>query len=247
MSKQQEGTRQSSLINKLVLDRQTTEEIGRVEEMSIDPVAHKILGLVCKSGLFGRQKQVFMWDQIHSIGKDSIIVSPGSEARAQKPESAQQVLGREVWADSGDKVGNLQDCVFDLQTGDIVEYLFVSNGWRGITEGIYCFPPEAILGVGKQRVMVSRASVETPQLYAEGLGQKISQARDFLKDDYERTQQHLKQAVEGSQSLAKGLQQANEQAKETLAGLTPTEQENTSASTPPAAKPPENSSELKEN
>ncbi|NER32199.1 MAG: hypothetical protein F6J89_32510, partial [Symploca sp. SIO1C4] len=64
MSKQLEALKQSELLNRLVLDRQTAEEIGRVAQLLLDPQAHRVVGLTCKSGFLGSKKKSFTWAKV---------------------------------------------------------------------------------------------------------------------------------------------------------------------------------------
>ncbi|NJR65874.1 MAG: hypothetical protein HC772_12035 [Leptolyngbyaceae cyanobacterium CRU_2_3] len=69
MTAQTEIVRQSDLINQLVLDRQTLEELGRVELLWMYPPAHRVLGFICKSGFLGNKKFAFKLDQITAVGQ----------------------------------------------------------------------------------------------------------------------------------------------------------------------------------
>jgi len=53
--------KQSQLIGKLVLDRQTMEEIGKVDRVWLNPHTHRIIGFTSKSGLLGMKKRSFAW------------------------------------------------------------------------------------------------------------------------------------------------------------------------------------------
>ena len=54
--------RQSELLNRLVLERSTAEEVGRVEQVWLNPQSHKVEGFTCKSGFLGSKKQVLTWE-----------------------------------------------------------------------------------------------------------------------------------------------------------------------------------------
>ena len=45
MSDQPDVIRHSELLHRLVLDRKTTEELGRVERLWMHPPAHRVLGI----------------------------------------------------------------------------------------------------------------------------------------------------------------------------------------------------------
>ncbi len=208
MNTQPESVKQSEVINRLVLDRRTAEEVGRVEQLWLNPQSHHVVGLTCKSGFLGNKKRSFPWTQIEAIGNDSILVNVDSEAIApEKPEGAVALIGHELWTDAGNKAGKIVDYLFLPQTGTVASYLFTSNGWRGVLDGIYLLPATAIASVGSKRVIVPDAIAQDPQQYAEGFNQRISQTADFLMDDYKKTH-------EDWQALKRGVQNLQEQVKD---------------------------------
>ncbi|WP_017715835.1 PRC-barrel domain-containing protein [Kamptonema formosum] len=215
----QKVIKQSELINRLVIDRTSTEEVGRADQLWLNPQSHQVVGLACKSGFLGKNKRSFTWAQIESIGADSIIVSLSAGGEdAEKPEGAISGIGYEVWTDAGNKVGKIVDYLFVPNTGAVVSYLYSSSGWRGVLEGIYLLFPAAISSAGSKRVIVAEAAVQNPQHYAEGLSQKIGQAAEFLKEDCENTLEHLenarRRAVDGTQGVKRGAQQLAEELQE---------------------------------
>ncbi len=214
--------KRSELINQLVLDRTTTEEVGHIEELWLDQKLHQILGFNCKSGLLGVTKRPFTWSEIETIGSDSLIVNFRREEKtAQKPAQVAPLIEHEVWTDTGNKVGKIIDYLINIQTGKVINYLFVSSGWRGVLDGVYLLSPAAITSIGSKRVIVADAVVQEPQFYTEGLQQKVVQAVEGIKDDYvkkidlegiKRGAQNLgEQVKEGAQNLG---EQVKDKAKE---------------------------------
>ena len=179
-TQQQEIVKQSEVINRLVLDRRTTEEVGRVEQLWLNPQSHQVVGLTCKSGFLGSKKQSFTWAQIETIGADSILVNyDPEEVDLEKPESVLSLINHEVWTDAGNKVGKIVDYLFIPQTGVVVNYLFTSSGWRGVLDGIYLLPSTAIASSGRKRVIVPDAIIQEPQYYAEDLIKKLRKRQSF--------------------------------------------------------------------
>jgi uncharacterized protein YrrD len=213
MNTQLEIVKQTEVLNRLVLDRRTTEEVGRVEQLWLNPQSHQIIGFTCKAGFLGKKKCSFSWKEIETIGADSILVNydPAAE-EPPKPELV-SLIGHEVWTDAGNKAGKIVDYLFIPQTGDIVEYLFTSNGWRGVLDGIYLLASIIITSVGSKRVIVPDEVVQVPVQYTEGLNQRFSQAAEFLKDDVKKT--HL-----DWQAVKRKAQNITEQVKEKTQNLT---------------------------
>jgi uncharacterized protein YrrD len=214
MNTQPELVKQSDVLNRLVLDRRTAEEVGRVEQMWLNPQFHQVVGLTCKSGFLGSKKRSFSWGQIETIGTDSILVNNSpEEVNPEKSELAIALIGHEVWTDAGNKAGKIVDYLFVPQTGAIVNYLFVSSGWRGVLDGLYLLPSTAIASVGSKRAIVADAIVQVPQQYAEGLNQKAIQAAEFLKEDLKKTQTDW-------DAIRRGAQNITEQVKDTTEKVT---------------------------
>ena len=80
--------------------------------------------------------------------------------------------------------------------------MFTSNGWKGITDGVYCLSPEDVVSVGSKRLIANNEAVENAQQYAEGIGATINKVTEFIKEDYQKTLEDLNVAKEGTQVLA---------------------------------------------
>ncbi|MEB3281769.1 MAG: PRC-barrel domain-containing protein [Lyngbya sp.] len=202
--------KRSELINRLVLERNTVEDLGRVEQLWINPQSHQVVALTCKSGLIRGQKRVFTWDNITQIGEDAVLVNRGSSEESEnqtKPESALHGMNHEVWTDAGKKIGSIVDYIFDQKTGFINSYLYSSQGLRGVLEGVYILSATAVSSAGKKRLIVLEAAIQTPQQYSEGLGQKMGQAAEFLQEDFDKTREHLEELKRNAQKITKGKQE----------------------------------------
>lgn len=192
MSAQPEVLKQSELLNRLVLDRHTAEEVGRVVQLGLDPQAHRVVGFTCRSGFFGGKKHSFTWTQVYTIGTDSILVNSIQDTTIpDQTEPWDTHIGHEVWTDAGNKVGKLVDYILEPKTGAVIQYLYASSGWQGVMDGIYLLPPAAISSVGSKRIIVLDAAVQTSQKYAEGVHERINQAAEFIREDYQKTLKHM--------------------------------------------------------
>jgi uncharacterized protein YrrD len=203
--------RHSELLGRLVINRTTAEEVGRVEQLWLSPKHHQVVSLTCRSGLLGRNKCTFSWSQIETIGQDGLLVSLPEGLDMKTPEGAEVPINHELWSDSGTRSGTLKDYRIAAETGDVVDYLFVSNGWRGLTDGLYRFLPNQVVSMGKKRIIVQDSALQAAEQVIEGLGQKVAQVGDFLKEDYLRTKQDLTTALEGTQAIASTLQDKGQQ------------------------------------
>lgn len=201
---------QSDLLGRLVLDRNTTETLGRVDQLWLDPMIHQVIGVTCKQGLLKRQPLYIPWGLIHSIGADSVMIDLPIEPVAL-PEGVMAIAHQEVWTDKGDRAGNLRDYRLHSPTGKILEYWFTSNGWRGITDGLYSFLPSAVLRIGRKRLMVEEAVLQTPTQVVPGLTQRVAQVKETLSADYRRTKDELSETIPDPQTIAQTLKQTSQQ------------------------------------
>lgn len=198
MSAKAEVLKQSELLNRLVLNRHTAEEVGRVTQLWLDLQAHRVVGLTCKSGFLGGKKHHFTWEQVNTIGSDSILVnSLKEETEPETTELLESHIGVEVWTDAGNKVGKLVDYIIEPETGAVVNYLYSSSGWQEIIDGIYTLAPAAVSSVGKKRIIVLAAAVKNSEKYTEGVHERMSQAAEFIRSDYNKTLQHVESLKQG--------------------------------------------------
>jgi uncharacterized protein YrrD len=216
MAKSATPIKQSVLLTRMVLDRRTMEDLGRVEVIWMYPSAHRVLGFVCKSGMFGNRKRALNLAQIHSLGEGSILVSgQPTETDAARVQQLESMVGKEVWSDSGEQVGRIVDYTFSLQNGAIAHYWMVADRLFGLAAGIYQIAPRDILNIGATRVLVPDRQARQLTLVKPGIKQTITQVGDRVKDSYS-------EVVEELRSLAEQAQSTTGQAKEQLEHLTET-------------------------
>jgi uncharacterized protein YrrD len=206
--------KQSELLNQLILDRRTMEEFGRVETLWMHPPAHRVLGFICKAGLLGNQKSAFNLSQISALGESGILTDGAPDSTtAERVRQLESLIAHEIWSEGGDRIGKIIDCLFDLQSGRITHYLYVSSGWAGIVGEIYQLPTPTILSFGKKRVLVS--DVAHLSLYQEGIPQKLTKAKVALTQETTQEWQALThRAADLSDQAKERLQSLTDQAKD---------------------------------
>lgn len=207
--------RQSDLLHQLVLDRNTLEELGRVEVLWMYPPAHRVLGFICKSGFLGSQKAAFQLKQVDAIGANGLMVSARPDkTTADRVRQLESLIDYEVWSDEGNRVGKITDCLLNWRTGEITAYLLVSAGWASVIGEVYQLPPNQILSFGQRRVLVAEAAIAYFALYQPGISQKISQAGEHLKEEVAQEWASIAQRAEAKTEQAKEqLHQLKNQAK----------------------------------
>ncbi|PZV17233.1 MAG: hypothetical protein DCF22_04030 [Leptolyngbya sp.] len=195
-----EVIRHSELLNQLVLNRATLEEFGRVEILWMYPPAHRVLGFICKSGFLGNQKSAFKLSQVEAIGSNGILTHSQPDATdAERVRQLESLIHSEVWSNSGEKVGRIIDCVFNLRSGAISEYLMVGDRLSTLAGTIYRLPINRISSLGRKRVLVSDLTIQDFPLYREGIQQKISKVSNAVKEDYTQVTQELRSIAQRAQ------------------------------------------------
>ncbi|NEQ51589.1 MAG: hypothetical protein F6K11_15845 [Leptolyngbya sp. SIO3F4] len=152
--------RHSLLIGYLMLDYDSTDELGLVDSLLVDVSQGQVVGIVCQSPVWQRQRPAYSWGQITNIGADSILL------RTQSTEipisAAQAMVGLEVWTDTGNCVGQIVDYRFE-RLGKVVQYLFA-----GLDQpGLYGLAPDAIISAGRKRIMISAQALEQADYFAD--------------------------------------------------------------------------------
>jgi uncharacterized protein YrrD len=200
-----DAVRQSELLNQLVLNRSTMEEWGRIDVLWMYPPSHRVLGFVCKTGFLGRKKLAFKLSQVESLGGNGVLThSQPDETDADRVSQLESLVQCEVWSQAGHKLGKIIDCVFNLRTGAITDYLMVGDRLSSLTGSIYRLPPHKVLSLGRERVLVAETALTEFVAYREGLQHKIAKVTTTLKDEYE-------DATEELRSLAKRAQETTQQ------------------------------------
>ena len=211
----------NALVHRLVLNRQTSEKVGHLKGLLLDPPSQKIVGFHCNGGLLGKPRQVFYWEQIESIGEDSILVrengwenhnEQGSWGDLKNSEMTPIAapINHEVWTDQGKQIGQIIDLHFDINTGKICDYLFTAGSWKGLLEGTYRLPPVAVSSIGSQRIIILEKMMNHICQDSEGLGQKANHILTFLEEDYRQTKQDLTSISETVQSTVEKVKQVLE-------------------------------------
>lgn len=205
--------RHSELLHCLVLDRSTTDDRGRIELVWMYPQVHRVLGFICRSGLMNPQRLAFTLPQIQAI-RDKNIWVEGEPTAADSTQLNQleTLLYHEVWSESGAFLGKVKDCLFELKTGKITQYLVVLKGWRSVLNELYPLAPTEVLSFGKKRLLVSDRAGEEIQKQRD----RIQQALVELRQDYQSIKQEVLHFSQRAQTLT---QETVEKTVQTLKDL----------------------------
>jgi len=172
----------SDLLDRVILDRDTTETLGRVGELLVSPREHRVRGIACAGfpgqELLRQETRRFTWSQVTSVGQDSLVV------RANAPVGDPAVVladclpltTLEIWSDGGERVGELVDFLLDDATGVIAEYLYVPAPQDGAprSRSLLGLPRSHVISMGRRRMMVRETAmanaVPHPEWSAPGGG-----------------------------------------------------------------------------
>lgn len=149
--------RQSDLHGRLILDYETTNELGWVDDLLVDVNQAQVVGILVKESMW--QRQTYSWSHIANIGADSIVLH--RHGRELPTTAAQPMIGLEVWTDTGNCVGHIIDYRFE-RPGTLVQYLFTQTDQAGL----YGLAPDAIISAGRKRLMVSDQAIEQAEYFA---------------------------------------------------------------------------------
>ena len=189
--------RRSELLNLMVMDRGTMQEVGRVERLWMYPQAHRVLGVICKGGgLLSKQRWAYKLPQIESLNQGNIWVEgPGNETSPEQIRQLQTLIDHEIWVDGGDRLGVIVDCLFNRKTGQITQYLFVNNRLRQLIDASNPLRPEEILSFGNNRVLVSPQALARLRRERPNLRQTFSQMKEQAKAEYEQVTNQTQERV----------------------------------------------------
>lgn len=195
----------SHLVNRIVIDLQTAEELGRVIQVLVDIRSQTVAALACGGGVLHRGGHNFLWNQVNSVGRDGVVIradKPTAES-SQNLQEAIPLAQLELWSDNGDRMGWLTDFGFDPQSGQIVEYRFVAGETSGLKLGLYQFEPQTVVSTGRRRMMVHDQALRQATLLDADIHTLPTEAsrRDLFGYDIPDPRQGWESAVEGTREM----------------------------------------------
>jgi uncharacterized protein YrrD len=194
----------SALANRVVIDLQTAEELGRITQVLVDVRSQQVAGLVCGGGVLQRGGQTFLWEQVNSVGRDGVVIRAGAPTPEGKQALAEAIplAELELWSDHGDRIGLLSDFGFEPHSGQILHYRFIADAASGFEPGLYQFSPEAVVSTGRRRMMADEQVLRQATLLEAGVQTPPQDARrEMFGYDIPDPRQGWETAVEGTREL----------------------------------------------
>ncbi len=175
----------SDLIGGQVFDRETTEELGRVETLWMYPQSDRVLGFIVKSGLLGKNKAAINIKQIRAVGPQIVwIEGKPTATNADRVKQLESLIGLDLCTEGGERIGRIVDCQFNWKTGEIVEYRFATNQLEAITGDTFALHPAYVLSFGKKRVLISDRAAKAVLDQPVGIQRKLAALKDNIKTEY---------------------------------------------------------------
>ena len=123
------------LLQCLLMKDNATKSLGRLTAAWIDLDTQKVLGFECRDGLWDLEPHTYSLDQIHHIDNELMTLNldwdthPNLMWRLQAKNSALvgNYIGLEVWTQKGKCLGNVIDFSYNLESGNIYNYLCSKN------------------------------------------------------------------------------------------------------------------------
>ena len=214
---------ESALRDRLILDRATTEELGRIGGFWVDFQSRRVLGIVCQAGFLGRDKQVLPWSWVNAIGDDSVLVTiPEGASDFKPPQGTYDPIGLELWSDGGNQAGLIVDFEITPASGAVTLYAYRSNGWQGQLDDIYGLPADSIVSCGPKRAIATAEFLQDGEPYRPGLGQVLAEFTASFKQgdriaraDWEKVRSSAAELARDWQQQAQPItDQVTDQAKD---------------------------------
>jgi uncharacterized protein YrrD len=122
--------RASELYGRVLVDLDTAEKVGNIDEIIVDPYAPGVAGYVVSvsHSLLGRaQRMLVASESVHAIGPDAVTVrhlgSPGDlSAHLDALPRLSELTGRKMVSHGGRLLGTIEDALIDERDSRIIGY-----------------------------------------------------------------------------------------------------------------------------
>jgi len=149
--------------------------IAHVEDLIVDPSRRQVLALVVQERGFGRPGRAIPFGRIASMGPDAVLVQHvkvslevDRDPVLKGLDNGQKVVGTAVMAETGRKIGTVEDMLIDDHTGEIKSYELLVGG-----DGEkHSLPGDGVVNLGRDYLYVTSA-------VAESLSPKATRAIDM--------------------------------------------------------------------
>ena len=144
-----------------VLETKTGTEIGEVTEILVDVQGAVLLGLIVTSGQIVGEDGFIAFTDVFSLGRDAIML--GSQGHMCTLEAlpgmaggypSRELFDKEIFTDSGLRLGILVDIIFNTSTGEIKWYQVSDSIIGDLLYGRFVMPLPQVQIIGKDKIIV---------------------------------------------------------------------------------------------
>jgi uncharacterized protein YrrD len=154
--------RASELYGRVLVDLDTAEKIGSIDEIIVDPYAPCVAGYVVATGrgLFGSGPRTLVaTESVHAIGPDALTIRRTANvgdvgSHLDTLPRLSELTGRKMVSYGGRLLGTIEDALIDERDGRIIGYPLDANG---LTSGLDRF---FTLGLSSSQLEYVRADAD---------------------------------------------------------------------------------------
>jgi uncharacterized protein YrrD len=167
--------RRSQVVGLIAIDQSRATNLGSIEEVWLDQSG--------RVSFFSSTTRYLPLEQISRVGTDGI--STYGDLAVSEPEHVHQLYQSPVSSTQGDRLGWVDDFLFDWQSGDIAAYILVGDVASPWSKRVVLFP-EGVISVSNAGLIV-KADSEKTQLQEESeglqafLSEKSQQVRKLVQ------------------------------------------------------------------
>jgi uncharacterized protein YrrD len=159
--------RAAQIVGKLIVTADTGEKVGEAADLLVDESGQRIVGVVVRSGLLGRET-VLPYEEVQAVGGDAIVAR--SQERVMTPQEwhehgphasrSSSLKNRRVVTTEGRQLGTIRDMCVDERTGAIEGYELAERVFAGLIMQYRILPRSGQVTLGPDAVVVSQAAAD---------------------------------------------------------------------------------------
>ncbi len=173
------------------------EKLGKPKDILFDPEQNRIIALLMSEGGWFSSARVIPWQNIKTIGHDSIIVPDRTaEIKADSDPYIKRILeadnvltGTEVYTEDGRDLGRINDMYVEDNTGEVIGYEVTGGMFQALAKGKKFMPAPDTITMGQDAAFVPNEVGDAMQAQtggiagtAQGLGSSASGALSTAKE-----------------------------------------------------------------
>lgn len=153
------------------------EQLGKVEDILFDPEQNRVVALLTDSGGWFSSARIVPWQNIQTIGHDSIIVpSRSAEIKADNDPYVKRIMdadnilvNTQVYSEDGRDLGKIGDLFLDDSSGEVLGYEVSGGMFASTLKGKKFMPAPDTLTVGRDVAFVPNEVAEAMEQQVGGL------------------------------------------------------------------------------